>query len=235
MKAILDDIDMVADSFLPRGRFAHQMQGTALSEMFTNSQMSSNPATETGDTLSEDFDWLSYFRIILRSFECFYLDTWDAKSFGLMQSLQLMETFGEFRRDDFPGCQCGWALAARALGRGWRSEMGTQTCRVQSTSSTSSTSSTRHTQFKKEGYFFRHFFLTSFWLLASGFWLAFGFWLLRLLASGLWLVASGFWLHFSMEGIFFEGGTPWGSEFSLKMMIKHCKYQCFMHLEGLKP
>ena len=32
-----------------------------------------------------------------------------------------------------------------------------------------------------------------------------------------------------------EGGTPWGSEFSLKNMIKHCKYQCFMHLEGLKP
>ena len=47
-----------------------------------------------------------------------------------------------------------------------------------------------HTQFKKEGYFFRHFFLTSFWLLAPS-------------ASGFWLVASGFWLHFSMEGIFF--------------------------------
>ena len=42
-----------------------------------------------------------------------------------------------------------------------------------------------HTQFKKEGYFFRHFFLTSFWLLAPS--------------------ASGFWLHFSMEGIFFWG------------------------------
>jgi len=52
----LSSIDMAAGSFLPRGRFAHQMQGTALSEMFTNSHMSSNPATETGDTLSEDFD-----------------------------------------------------------------------------------------------------------------------------------------------------------------------------------
>ena len=32
-----------------------------------------------------------------------------------------------------------------------------------------------------------------------------------------------------------EGGTPWGSEFSLKMMRKYCKYRCLMHLEGLKP
>ena len=48
---------MAACSFLPRGRFAHQMQGTALSDMFT--QMSSNPATETGDTLREDFDCYS--------------------------------------------------------------------------------------------------------------------------------------------------------------------------------
>ena len=112
------------------------------------------------------------------------------KVFGLMQSLQLMETSGEFRRDDFPGCQCGRALAARALGRGWRSEMGTQTCRVQSTSSTSST---RHTHtIQKGGVFFPAFFLTSFWLLVPS-------------ASGFWLVASGFWLHFSMEGIFFWG------------------------------
>ena len=32
-----------------------------------------------------------------------------------------------------------------------------------------------------------------------------------------------------------RGRHPVGSEFSLKMMIKHCKYRCFMHLEGLKP
>ena len=32
-----------------------------------------------------------------------------------------------------------------------------------------------------------------------------------------------------------EGGTLWGKELSLKMMIKHYKYRCFMHLEGLKP
>ena len=41
--------------------------------------------------------------------------------------------------------------------------------------------------------------------------------------------------HKRFWGVKQEGGTPWGSEFSLKMMIKHCKYQCFMHLEGLKP
>ena len=46
-----------------------------------------------------------------------------------------------------------------------------------------------HTQFKKEGYFFRHFFLTSFWLLAPS-------------ASGFWLVACGFWLL----AAFFYGG-----------------------------
>jgi hypothetical protein len=34
-------------------------------------------------------------------------------------------------------------------------------------------------------------------------------------------------------GFDIEGGTPWGSEFSLKLMMKHCKYRCFMHLEGL--
>ena len=56
MKAILDDIDMAPDSFLPRGRFARQIQGKALSGMFTKSNMSSNPVTETADTLSEDFD-----------------------------------------------------------------------------------------------------------------------------------------------------------------------------------